>query len=58
LGGWLAVCLPAGAAEVDEPELDTRFRHYHATYLLIADASLAQSPRVGRPRVPVLAITS
>lgn len=39
LGGWLAVCLPAGAAEVEEPELDTRFGHYHATYRLNPDAS-------------------
>jgi len=38
-GALLAVCLRAGAAEVVEPELDSRFTHYHATYRINADAS-------------------
>ena len=38
-GALLAVCLRAGAAEVDGPELDSRFTHYYATYHINADAS-------------------
>lgn len=35
----LAVCVRAGAAEVDEPELDSRLTHYHASYRINADVS-------------------
>jgi transglutaminase-like putative cysteine protease len=35
----LAVCFRAEAAEADEPELDTRFGHYYATFHINADAS-------------------
>jgi hypothetical protein len=35
----LAVCFRSNAAEVGEPELDTRFGHYYATYSINADAS-------------------
>lgn len=38
-GVLLAVCLRAGAADVDRPELDSRFTHYYATYRINADAS-------------------
>lgn len=38
-GALLAVCLRAGAADIDGPELDSRFTHYYATYHINADAS-------------------
>jgi transglutaminase-like putative cysteine protease len=38
-GALLAVCLRAGAAGVDEPELDSRLTHYYLNYHINADAS-------------------